>query len=85
VLRFDNVELGSLEPISFDPGAVVSRAKSNAGYFAAAGIDIEAMMNDYVQPGKATAFGPQSPRAGPEKMDTDLFPRDEFDYFASWK
>ena len=87
VLRFDNVELGSVEPIPFDREAVLNRARSNAvrEYFAAAGIDIEAMMNDYMQPGKATSFGPEAPRAGPEKMDTDLFPRDEFDYFASWK
>jgi spermidine synthase len=87
VLRFDNVELGSAAPIPFDRQAILNRARSTGvrEYFAAAGIDIEAMINDYMQPEKATAFGPEAPRAGPDKINTDLFPRDEFDYFASWK
>ena len=87
IVRFDNVDIGSLEPIPFDPATVLDRARSGLvrEYFAGAGIDIEAMMNDYMQPGKAAVIKPGLPKPAPNMVNTDLFPRDEFDYRASWK
>lgn len=87
VIRFDNVDIGSLEPIPFDPATVLDRACSDfvRNYFLAAGIDIEAMITDYMQPGKAALVESNSPPPAPHSINTDLFPRDEFDYRSSWK
>jgi len=87
IIRFDNVDIGSLEPIPFDAAAVLDRARSGfvRDYFAGAGIDIEAMMNDYMQPGKAAIIEQGLPKPPRNMVNTDLFPRDEFDYRASWK
>jgi len=43
------------------------------------------MIKDYLQPGKVTAYGADATRPGPADINTDLFPRDEFDYRRSWK
>jgi spermidine synthase len=83
VLRFgDNVDVGSSQPIAFDRAVIYDRARETFvhDYFAAAGIDVEAMVDDYLQPGKVTAYGPDATRPGPADINTDLFPRDEFDY-----
>jgi spermidine synthase len=88
VLRFgDNVDIGSAQPIAFDRAALYARAHDGFvhDYFAAAGIDVEAMVDDYLQPDKATAYGPDAPRVDQVDVDTDLFPRDEFDYRSVWK
>jgi len=88
VLRFgDNVDVGSLQPIAFDPTNVYAQGqvKFVHDYFAEAGIDVEAMIKDYLEPGKVTAYGPDATRPGPADINTDLFPRDEFDYRRSWK
>ena len=88
VLRFgDNVDVGSLQPISFDPANVSAEGQEKFvnEYFAAAGIDVEAMIKDYLQPGKITAYGPDAPRPDATAINTDLFPRDEFDYRRSGK
>jgi spermidine synthase len=88
VLRFgDNVDVGSSQPISFDPAKVSAQGQEKFvyDYFAEAGIDVEAMIKDYLQPGKVTAYGPDATRPGPADINTDLFPRDEFDYHRSWK
>jgi hypothetical protein len=50
-----------------------------------AGIGVEAMTKDYLEPGKVIAYGPDAIRPGPASINTDLFPRDEFDYRSSWK
>ena len=50
-----------------------------------AGIDVEAMIKDYLQPGKVTAYGPDATRSGPAGISTYFFPRDEFEYRSSWK
>ncbi|HEV3244667.1 MAG TPA: hypothetical protein VGZ31_09675 [Chthoniobacterales bacterium] len=50
-----------------------------------AGIDVEAMTKDYLQHGKVTAYGPDATRPGPAGINTDLSPRDEFEYRSSWK
>jgi spermidine synthase len=81
VLRFgDNVDIGSSQPISFDPASfdAEGRQKFVHDYFAAAGIDVEAMIKDYLQPGKITAYGPDALRPELRSINTDLFPRDEF-------
>jgi predicted membrane-bound spermidine synthase len=88
VLRFgDNVDVGCLQPISFDPAKVSAEGQERFvhDYFAEAGIDVEAMIKDYLQPGKITAYGPDAPRPDPATINTDLFPRDEFDYHRSVK
>lgn len=87
IIRFDNIDIGSLEPIPFDPATIVERARSEfvRNYFAAAGIDIQAMMADYMQPGKAATIESGLPAPVPDMINTDLFPRDEFDYRSSWK
>jgi predicted membrane-bound spermidine synthase len=88
VLRFgDNVDVGSLQPIAFDPANVYAQGqvKFVHDYFAEAGIDVEAMIKDYLEPGKVTAYGPDAIRPGPADINTDLFPRDEFDYHRSGK
>ncbi len=88
VLRFgDNVDVGSSQPIAFDPANVSAegQVKFVHDYFAEAGIDVEAMIKDYLQPGKITAYGPGAPRPDPTAINTDLFPRDEFDYHRSGK
>ena len=88
VLRFgDNVDVGSLQPISFDPAKVSAEGQEKFvhDYFAEAGIDVDAMIKDYLQPGKVTAYGPDAPRPDPATINTDLFPRDEFDYHRSGK
>ena len=88
VLRFgDNVDVGSSQPISFDPAKVSAEGQEKFvhDYFAEAGIDVEAMIKDYLQPGKITAYGPDAPRPDPAAINTDLFPRDEFDYHRSGK
>jgi len=87
VIRFDNIDIGSVQPIPFDRETVLERARSDfvRTYFASAGIDIQAMMADYMQPGKAVMVDPNQQKAAPEMINTDLFPRDEFDYRNSWK
>ncbi len=88
VLRFgDNVDVGSSQPISFEPAKVSAEGQEKFvhDYFAEAGIDVEAMIKDYLQPGKVTAYGPDATRPGPADINTDLFPRDEFDYHRSGK
>jgi predicted membrane-bound spermidine synthase len=88
VLRFgDNVDVGSSQPITFDPAKVSAEGQEKFvyDYFAEAGIDVEAMVKDYLQPGKVTAYGPDATRPGPADINTDLFPRDEFDYHRSGK
>jgi spermidine synthase len=88
VVRFgDNVDVGSLQPISFDPAKVSAKGQEKFvhDYFAEAGIDVDAMIKDYLQPGKITVYGPDAPRPDPAIINTDLFPRDEFDYHLSGK
>ncbi len=88
VLRFgDNVDVGSLQPILFDPARVSAEGQEKFvhDYFADAGIDVDAMIRDYLQPGRITAYGPDAPRPAPTSINTDLFPRDEFDYHRARK
>jgi spermidine synthase len=88
VLRFgDNVDVGSSQPISFDPAKVSAEGQEKFvhDYFAEAGIDVDAMIKDYLQPGKVTPYGPDATRPGPADINTDSFPRDEFDYHRSGK
>src|SRR5205085_417759 len=76
VLRFgDSVDVGSLQPISFDPAkiSVEGQDKFVHDYFVAAGIDVDAMIRDYLQPGKVIAYGPDAPRPDRAAVNTDLF------------
>jgi spermidine synthase len=78
----DNVDVGSSQPISFEPAKISAEGQEQFvhDYFATAGIDVDAMIKDYLQPGRVTAYGPDAPRPDPSSINTDLFPRDEFDY-----
>jgi hypothetical protein len=88
VFRFgDNVDVGSLQPIPFDPAKISAEGQEKFvhDYFADAGIDVDAMIRDYLQPGRVTAYGPDAPRPDPSSINTDLLPRDEFDYHRTRK
>jgi spermidine synthase len=81
VLRFNDIAIGSLEPIQLNLLALYSRVKDPLvrDYYARAGINIESLVGRYAQPGGATQYGPEDERTDPSTLNTDLFPRDEFD------
>jgi predicted membrane-bound spermidine synthase len=72
--------LGSDTPIAFDPGVVSQRASEPAvsEYFQRAGIDIERLVEPYLE-APAGQLGPDFDRQALTDVNTDLFPRDEFD------
>lgn len=77
VVSFNNeIAIGSADPIPFDPAVVLERAQAARSYYAAAGVDIVAVLRPYLDPGPAR-FGPSDPRPDVEP-NTDMFPRDEF-------
>jgi spermidine synthase len=80
VLRFPGIALGSREPIEFEPTTIAARAADPAvrDYYQRAGIDIGALMQPYLDtlPGR---FGPEFDRTTLTDVNTDLFPKDEFD------
>lgn len=81
VLRFDQIAIGSSDPIEFEPSTVLSRARdfSVQRYYRRAGLDIDALVLDHTPPGASKLYGPQDSRADAGAVNTDLFPRDEFD------
>jgi spermidine synthase len=87
VLRFKNIEIGSLQPIEFDPALVWSRVTDDfvRDYYACAGIDIKNLIAPYVQPGEATSYGRGHERAAATMLNTDLFPKDEFNLAARFE
>jgi hypothetical protein len=60
-----------------DRDAIRVRLASARGYFDSAGIDIEKLLGGYLD--SVTMYGPDYPRQQLADIDTDLFPRDEFD------
>lgn len=79
VLDFGDILLGSDSPIPFDRQAITARAASNRDYYAAAGIDIVAVVRAAIDHPKVV--GPGTPRRTLQ-LNTDQFPRDEF---AIWR
>jgi spermidine synthase len=80
VLSVPGILLGSREPFGIDADAVSARLSDPRirQHFERAGIDIVSLMNGYLTP-LPTPIGPGSARVPVEGINTDLFPRDEFD------
>jgi spermidine synthase len=79
VLSYGDIVLGSNEPIAFDPDAIRARlAHPDArAYFAAAVVDIEALLAPYLDRAPRV-YGPADDRSALTDVNTDLFPKDEF-------
>jgi hypothetical protein len=79
VLQFDNVIIGSNEPIVFDREAVMARLRSpyTKAYYARALIDPEEFARAVFEK-EPRAFGPDFAREKIKDINTDLHPRDEF-------
>jgi spermidine synthase len=74
------VLIGSNAPIRVDDPAIARRLRSPAvtDHFAWAGIDIVGLLQQYLGPG-SLSFDPSHDRSGLVDINTDLYPRDEFD------
>jgi spermidine synthase len=70
------IYIGSNAPIVFDREAVLARAAASRAYYEAAGVDLEALLRPYLEAPRR--FTPDDPRTRSE-LNTDMFPRDEFD------
>lgn len=79
VAGFPGILLGSGEPIAIDRAAVAARVADPRvrRHFDTAGIDIDALVATYLA--EPVFFGPDFDRASLRDVNTDLFPRDEFD------
>jgi hypothetical protein len=75
-LLVDEVLLGAASPIAWDPMVLRERARLPAvrAHFEAAGVDLEALLGPYL----AMAPRPVEPPAPGADLNTDLFPRDEY-------
>jgi hypothetical protein len=79
VVSFPGVLLGSTSPIVAERQALAARlgAAGVRDYYARAGIDIDALMTPYLA--APVSYGPDFDRSPLTDVNTDLFPRDEFD------
>jgi len=79
VVSMPGILVGSNQPIAIDRAAISARLAEPAvrEHFARAGVDIERLLAGYLD--KPTIYGPDSPRDQLTDIDTDLFPKDEFD------
>lgn len=79
VLSYGQIVLGSNEPIAFDAQAVRGRLSDPTvvGYYAQSGIDIRALLAPFLDQ-TPRVFGPAYDRSRLQDINTDLFPRDEF-------
>ena len=79
VVSMPGILVGSNQPIVIDRAAINARLAEPAArdHFARAGIDIERLLTGYLA--NPTIYGPDSPRDQLVDIDTDLFPKDEFD------
>ena len=79
VIAMPGVLIGSNQPIPFDRTAIAARLADPAarGYFSRAGIDIERLLAPYLA--NPAVYDPGYPRAQLADINTDLFPKDEFD------
>jgi len=80
VVSVPGILLGSTEPIAFDRAAIAGRLADPRvrDYYARAGIDIEQLMNAYLDREPAR-YGPDFDRDTLTDFNTDLFPKDEYD------
>ena len=72
--------LGSTGPVTFDRGVVAARAADPhvRAHFRRAGLDIEQLVGQYLA-GPSAIFDRDFDRAALTDVNTDLFPKDEFD------
>jgi len=79
VVAMPGILIGSNQPIPLDRAAIDARlaAPEAHQYFARAGIDITQLLNKYLD--APVVYTPAYPRAQLGEVNTDLFPRDEFD------
>jgi len=79
VVSMPGILVGSNQPIAIDRAAIRARLAEPAAqaHFARAGIDIERLLDGYLA--NPIVYGPDSPRGQLTDIDTDLFPKDEFD------
>lgn len=75
VLGFGDIYLGSNQPIPFDPATLAARATAARAFYAAAGIDIVAVLQPYWS-APPLSIGPNDAR-DLDDLNTDVFPRDE--------
>ncbi len=79
VVGLPGILIGSRQPIQIDRAAIAARLADphTREYFSAAAIDIEALVTGYLV--NPVVYGPEFPRDQLADIDTDLFPKDEFD------
>ena len=79
VVQLPGILIGSRQPIRMDRPAIDARLTDprTREYFGAAGIDIERLVTGYLE--SPIVYGPDFPRDQLTDIDTDLFPKDEFD------
>ena len=79
VKEFENILVGSNQPILIDRETVRARARSEftTQHFRRAGIDIESTLAGILGQ-TPRAYGPRFDRASLDDLNTDLHPRDEF-------
>ena len=80
VVSLPGILLGSSDPIAFDASTIMARAAEPAvrAYYQRAGIDIEALLRGYLEH-EPPRVGPEFDRSSLTDLNTDLFPKDEFD------
>ena len=80
VVSVPGILLGSNAPFAFDAPTIAARAAEPRvrDYYRRAGIDIEALIRPYIE-APPVRFGPDFDRDTLTDLNTDLFPKDEFD------
>jgi spermidine synthase len=80
VVSVPGILLGSNEPFEVDRALVAARAADPRvrEHYRRAGVDIEALVRQYLE-GESGRFWPDFDRAALVDLNTDLFPKDEYD------
>lgn len=80
VVSVPGILLGSNEPFEVDRTVVAARAADPhvREHYRRAGVDIEALIRQYLE-GESRRFWPDFDRAALVDLNTDLFPKDEYD------
>ena len=80
VVSLPGMLLGSSQPFEIDRAAVAARAADPRvrEHYRRAGVDIEGLVRQYLD-GASAWFGPDFDRAALVDLNTDLFPKDEYD------
>jgi len=83
VVGLPGILIGGKAPITVDRSAIAARLADprTRRHFDNAGIDIEALVTRYLA--NPVLYGPDFPRAQLSDINTDLFPKDEFDLSPS--